>query len=268
MKIAIQESALPGETVLQKLQNAQKIGIRGVEFAAEGLHQRIDEILGAREATGVQAAAVDAGATHLLHPDFNQRDKAIVTLRTAMTDALDIGADGVVFIPHYSTSAVLPDLRPYKSAVEMEGELLVAQLRATLTDLAYALGSQLYMLAVSKQRAHLINTLYQANVIRDKIDNHPHVTLAAEICDMQSEEEDPAGALAEFASQIGYVHVADSRHRLPGQGDVDFKVLISTLKSAGYDGWLTITSKVPNIDDPTYLDDLSASVAMLQQAID
>ena len=126
MKIAIQESALPGETVLQKLQNAQKIGIRGVEFAAEGLHQRIDEILGAREATGVQAAAVDAGATHLLHPDFNQRDKAIVTLRTAMTDALDIGADGVVFIPHYSTSAVLPDLRPYKSAVEMEGELLVA----------------------------------------------------------------------------------------------------------------------------------------------
>ncbi|MEQ8671933.1 MAG: sugar phosphate isomerase/epimerase [Aggregatilineales bacterium] len=267
MKIAIQESSLPGETILQKMKTAQKIGIEGIEVSSDGLHTRNEEVLGAMEATGVRIAAVNAGATHLLHPEFSHREKALVTLRTAMTDALDIGADGVVFIPHYSTSAVLPDLRPYKSAIEMEGELLVAQLRATLTDLAYALGSQLYMLAVSKQRAHLINTLYQAYVIRDKIDHHPHLTLAAELCDMQSEEDDPVGALVDYGAHLGYVHIADTSHRLPGHGDMNFNTILSALKMNAYDGWLTLTCNVPNIDDPTYVDDLSASVAMLNAAM-
>ena len=267
MKIAIQESALPGETILQKLKTAQKMGIAGIEVSADGLHTRNQELLGAMEATGVRIAVVNAGSTHLLHPEFSQREKALVTLRTAMTDALDIGADGVVFIPHYATSAVLPDLRPYKSAIEMEGELLVAQLRATLTDLAYALGSQLYMLAVNKQRAHLINTLYQAHVIRDKIDLHPHLTLAAELCDMQTEEDDPIGALIDYGAHLGYVHISDTNHRLPGEGDINFKTVCSALKMNAYDGWLTLNSNVPNIDDPTYLDDLAASVTMLNAAI-
>ncbi len=261
MRIAIQESALPGTTTLQRLQKAREIGFDGVEFVSEGVHGRVAEIIGAMEATGVQTAAVNIGLTRLLHPDFTEREKAIVEIRTAMTDSIDLGAGRVVFIPHYSTAPALPDLRPYKSAVELEGEMLVAQLHATLGDLAYALGAELHLLVVSQKRAHLINTLYRAGVIREKINNHPHITIGLDVCDHFSEEEDPIEALQAHTAHIGYVHLADDLHRLPGHGNIDIETVIATLKSAGYNGWLTLCSTVPNIEDPTYAGDLRTCIS-------
>lgn len=43
-KLAIQEALLPGETVDERLALARELGCCGVEFAAEGLDARIDEI--------------------------------------------------------------------------------------------------------------------------------------------------------------------------------------------------------------------------------
>ena len=267
MKLAIQESLLPGETILQKMQNAQKIGVTGVEIDAKDLAQRITEIQGAMQSTGVAIAAVNAGNTQILHPGFAERDKAIAAIRTAMTDALDLDSGQVVFIPHYATAPVLPDLRPYKSAVELEAEMLVTQLKATLSDLAYALGAHLHMLVVSKQRAHLINTLYRAHVIYDKAGSQPHLHIAADICDLHSEEENVMAALAEYAQYIGYVHVADTGRRIPGMGDVDFATVFKALQVVNYDGWLTLACTVPNINDPEYMEDLEYCITSLREAM-
>lgn len=265
MKLAIQEAALPGETILQKLQHAQSLGLAGVEFTAEDLQKRIPEILGAMETTGVQASGVYAGITRILHPTFKERDSAIAALRTSMTGALDIGAAGVVFIPHYSTSPVMPDLRPYKSAEQLEGEMLIAQLRGTLVDLAYALGAQLYMLAVSQQRAYLINTLEQAHIVLDKIDSPPQLKIAVDTSDMYQTEESMVTVLGDYIGDIGYVHLADTAHRLPGHGELDLNAALGALK--GYNGWVTLASRVPNVNDPTYLDDLRHSLALLRGAM-
>jgi sugar phosphate isomerase/epimerase len=267
MKLAIQEHMLPGATVLERVKAAHKLGFEGVEFAADGLTERVEEIVAALIGVGeVQASAVYAGKTRLLHPDYAERDRAVSYLRQAMADSLDLGARGVAFIPHFTTSPALPDLRPYKSAAELEGELLVKQLHGTLVDLSYALGAELYLMPVSHEVAHLVNRLADAAELRDRLDSPQHVKLAINLCDLHMEEDDPVAALMNHGEHVAYVQVADTKRRLPGHGDADFKAHLAALRAAHYDGWLTLSCTIPNVDDPAYPDDLRAAAAVIRKA--
>jgi len=61
------------------------------------------------------------------------------------------------------------------------------------------------------------------------------------------EEEDPYEAVTATA-KVGKLvdfHVADNNRFPPGGGNWDWEKLISTLKNAGYDGWLTSEFVVP-----------------------
>jgi sugar phosphate isomerase/epimerase len=265
MRIAIREALLPGETSLQKLKAAQAAGIEGVAFEANGLAQRVPDIVAALTGVeGVQASAVVTGPTRLLAPEYKQRDDAIAAIRQAMADSLDLGASGVVFLPHYSASAVLPDLRPYKFAGELEAEMLVKQLKMTLCDLAYALGAHLFMHIGSRTEAHLPNRIEDGATVLRRCDDHGHLHLSVNLAAAADEEEDPAATLAAHARHTSYVHVSDSGRRIPGAGNIDFKTLFGALKGGGYDGWLSLAMKVPNINDPAYPAELAATVAMLR----
>jgi len=232
MPLAIQEHLLSGATLDEKLQNARAMGVTGIEFAADGLTARVPEVSAALERSGLRAAAVDAGFTRLVHPDFAERDLAIARLRQAMADSLDLGAGGVVFIPHFQTEPILPDLRPYKSAVELEAEMLVKQLRATLSDLAYAMGAELYLLPVSRNTAHLINLLSQGARVRKGLDDHPHVMLAVDLDHLMMEEADAPQSIHDHADAIRYV-----RHSSASPA-----ASLSALTDVGYNGWMTRTN--------------------------
>ena len=262
MQLAIQEHLLPGETTLERFQEAQSLGLAGVEVSTDQLDTRIPEIRAALGATNLHVAAVNVGQSRLLHPEFTDRDNAIVRIREAMTQALDLGAEGVVFIPHYSTIAGLPDLHPYKSPAELEGELLIAQLKATLGDLAYALGAQLYMGVVSHHHAHLINRMEQANRVLKANKFHPHLKVCATLCDMVVEEDDAIASLRTYNEIIEYIHIADTDRSLPGSGSVDLKAMIGALKEKAYTGWVTIAC---NNEDVTR-DDLVQSIAHLRES--
>ncbi|MDX1991772.1 MAG: sugar phosphate isomerase/epimerase [bacterium] len=232
MKIAVPEHLLLGFTLEEKLRHAKMIGADGVEFAADGLTARVPQVAEALAKVGLQAAAVDAGFTRLVHPDYAERDRAIARLRQAMADSLDLGSGTVVFLSHFQTEPCLPDLSPYKSAVELEAEMLVKQLRATLTDLAYAMGAELVLLPVRQQKAHLVNRLGQAARIRAGTDDHPHLWVGADLDDVLHEEADPLEAAREYAPMLRYVRL---------NGVINHSGLLAALMERGYDGWLSLT---------------------------
>jgi sugar phosphate isomerase/epimerase len=260
MKIAVQEKLLPGESVAERLESARSMGFDGVEFDADDLG---DNLLAAAEAlqqTGLQAAAVNLGGTHLLHPDFAERDRAVVRIRRAMGDALDLGAGGVVFLPLLPTTPRLPDLHPYKSDIELEAELLVKLLRATLLDLAYAMGAQLYLMPVNRDETHLIQRLEHAARIISHNDNHPHLKIAANLYHQFREEDDMNAALRAYSGRIAYAQMTDDNRRAPGRGSIDFPAAVAALRDGGYDGWLTVACEdaVP--------EDLRKSLDLLRRA--
>lgn len=270
MQIAIQEDMLTGRTVLQKFENAQRLGIAGIEFWADGLADRVPQIAQAIAQTGVQAAAVNFGRLGtLLTADPEQRQRVVVQMRLSMASAIDIGASRMVFVPQFG-APLLPNLLPYKSEIQLEADMLVAYLKQIFTDLAYAMGMTLYLLPVNRYESHFVNRLEQGASIRRKIKNHAHILLAANLFHMLLEEEDWPQALRTYAGEIGYMQIADSNRRLPGQGLLDFAAFAALLRQIGYDGWLTLECGLPGQnqeDAPRFMRELPASLHVLQQAL-
>lgn len=246
MPLAIQEHLLPGDTLSSRFQTARDLGFDAIQVHGnDSLAERIPELVHTASDTGLRFSAVDLGHTHLLHPTFDVREAALVRVRRMMGHALDLEADGVIFRANYAPQAVLPDLHPYKSALELEGELLVSQLKNTLCDLAYAMGAHLILTHTDSQDTHLVQRLRHAHAIRRKLKGHPHLHTAADLYAMSREEADTASALGEHLDGLRVLMLRDSSGGLPGSGTLDFGAVAAALRHAGYTGWLTLAA-APN----------------------
>lgn len=244
MRLAIQEDMLPGKTALERFERAKSLGFQGVEVWGMSLTPRVPEIADAVEKTGVLVSAVNHGDQgRLIDPDRAERERALANLRRSVVDGVDLGATGVIVVPHFG-EATMPDLTPYKSVIQLEYEMLHNHLR-TLSDYVYAIGIDLYIEPVNHLETHFINTLADAIRVRRKIKDHPHIKIAADLFHMTMEETDVAQVIRENAADIGYLHVSDTERRLPGQGSVDFAAIGAALKDTNYEGWVGLECGSP-----------------------
>lgn len=267
MRLAIQEDMLPGATLLDRFHLARDLGFEGVELWGRDLTPRAPEIAAALARTGLVVSAVNHGRQgDLLAPDRAEREAALAELRQSIVNAVDLGAAGVIVVPHFGAPS-LPDLTPYKSTAQLEFELLHNHLR-TLSDYVYALGTSLYLEPVNPYETQFLTTLADAVRVRRRIKDHPHVLIAADLFHMALAEADLYGALREHAADIGYVHLADSNRRLPGQGLTDFAAASAALRQGGYAGWAALACGQPGHNQPAarqFGQELPAALALLRQ---
>lgn len=267
MRLAIQEDMLPGATLLDQYYLARDLGFEGIEVWGRGLTARVPEISAASAQAGLAVAAVNHGRQgDLLAPDRAERETALAELRQSIVNAVDLGAAGVIVVPHFGPPT-LPDLTPYKSVAQLEFELLHNHLR-TLSDYVYALGTNLYLEPVNRYQTEFLTTLADVVRVRRRIKDHPHVLIAADLFHMALEEADLYGALRDCAADIGYVHLADSNRRLPGQGLTDFAAAAAALRQGGYSGWASLECGQPGQNQPAarqYSRELPAALAWLRE---
>jgi len=254
MPLAIRDSHLSGSTYAEKIAHARDAGLDGVEFeASPTFYAHIEDIATALTHNKMRAAAIYVGHTTLIHPDYVQREAARVVVRQALAAAVDLDAAGVAFYGHYARTHVLPDLHPYKSAIELEAELLSTELRATLCDLAYALGKPLFLMHAHSGDTALLRRLEHAVTIRAKQDNHPYLWAAASVYHMAMEGVHLTDTLRANAPHIGYVSISDHGLRWPGVEGRDLKPIATTLHDIGYSGWVVIDGNDPEIIPTPYL---------------
>lgn len=267
MPLAIQDHLLPGRTFQQRFEAAQQLGFAGVEVQGHTLNEHLLDIAQAVDATGLPIAAVNISQqAGYLSPHLAERETAIGRMRQAMANAVDLRAEHVVFVPHIGTSQ-MPDLTPYRSAEEIDAEMMIWLLR-TVSDLAYALGVILHMQPKNHYETDLMNTVAQAAKFCEALKDYPYVRIAPCLFDMALEESDLIGALNTQAERIGYVHLCDSNHRLPGQGLLDFAAIADALRTNDYNGWLTITARLAGDPDKApfqIYDDLPDALALLRE---
>lgn len=263
MRISIQEDMLPGQTPRETFEHARALGVDGVEVWGRGLAGRAEAIVDAMRETGVGVSVVNHGRQgRLLAPDPDERDIALTELRESITTAVDLGALGVVFVPHFGPT-VLPDLSPWKSPLDLQAELLYMHLR-TLSDFAYALGVKLFLAPVNQQETTFITRLEHAAAITRKL-NHPDVKIAADLFHMGLEEDDVLTALHSQSDQVGYVHVAGQDRGLPGADSAQLADVVRALGSVGYDGWLSLACGQPGANSAdSFAPGLAESVGVLR----
>lgn len=265
-KLAIQEDMLPGRTIHERLSNAKRLNLSGVEFWADDVTERVPDIANALAEHGLSACGINLGRIDgYLSPDLQTRERAIGAMRQAMADAVDLNAEYVSFVPLFGTTS-MPDLTPYRTPIDLEKEMMIWLLR-TVSDLAYAIGTQLLMQPINHYESYFMNRIEQAKFFRHKIKDHEHVKIAANLFHMALEEENIHATLETHQEDLGVIYLADSNRRLPGQGLIPFEAFGNTLKTINYDGWLVLECGTPQHNQATayqYYDAVPACCELLK----
>ena len=247
MNLAIREQLLPGATVYDQLALARDLGFAGVEFAADQLDDRIDEIADALRAPGLTASGLHMGETDgWVSADIGRRQRANDLLREALGCALDLEADYVTFVPQYGAGD-MPDLTPFASPMELQKELLIWLLRG-FSDLADAMDTKLALLPLSRDETAFLTRLDQALMFCHAVDHHPMITIAANTCDMALEEANLLECLRKHLEALSVIYLANSGAGLPGAGGLPFPEIGAALRKLNFRGWLVLAGK-PSADD-------------------
>jgi sugar phosphate isomerase/epimerase len=259
MKLALREEMSRGDTLSEQLAWLEGIGFDGIELAASSLDLPPRELKAIFTDSPINAANI-AGSTNLLDPDPAERAAAKDLMRRRLDLAATLGAVGVLTVPQFGSAPHLPDLSPYKTAVELERELFLEQLRELAPATADA-GVPIFLEPLNRYEQHLVNRLEQGVAFAEQVDG---VEIMADFFHMNIEEADIAASIRAAGPHIVHVHVADSQRLQPGKGHLDFRPGFAALKEAGYDGYLGIECGVSG----SYEESLAESAALLRELWD
>lgn len=260
MKLALRDGMTPGETLPERLAWLERVGLDGIELEDRSLDLPPDELREIFAASPVAAANVPGGGA-LLDPDPEERAAAKELTRQRLHLAGELGAVGVLTVPQFGRDPALPDLLPYKTAIQLEQELFVLQLEE-LAPAAAAAGVPVFLEPLNRYEQHLVNRLEQGVAFAEQVGQD--IKIMADFFHMNIEEADIAASIRVAGSHIVYVHVADSNRLQPGRGHLDFRPGFAALKEVGYDGYLGIECRV----EGPYEESLVESAALLRDLWD
>jgi sugar phosphate isomerase/epimerase len=248
MKLACQAD-LTGQTeVLAQFTLVQKWSFAGVELTPwkylEGDRAKYalsleEDVKTAMDKTGLPVTTI-CGGLHFdfLNPDPAKRRADFNRLSLILRLAGRIGATGVIMVPIFNGAPQLPDLMPLRSSVDLQRDLLIAELR-TMATVAEDSGSCVILEPLNRYEAPWFNRLEQAAAICDEI-NSPGVGFMADLFHMNIEETNPAAAIITNARWLRHIHLADNTRKQPGTGTTDFASIFRALKDIGYSGAMAL----------------------------
>jgi len=92
---------------------------------------------------------------------------------------------------------------------------------------------------LAKTETNFMNTAEQAIEMIEEIGS-PYLKLHLDVKAMSGEEKAIPDIIRDSGKHLKHFHVNDKNLSGPGFGDVDYKPIIDSLKSAGYGGWLSV----------------------------
>jgi sugar phosphate isomerase/epimerase len=239
LKTACQEQLLPGNTLQEKWEFAQRAGFDGIELRAKGdLHfaGRLPELRGAL-ADGVVMPTVCVDMLHFFGAfDAGLRRDAVLQMKSQLSVIAELGGLGAQTPASYGMfSRRLPPFEPPRG--EEEERTVLLEGLAELGEHARKEGVRLFLEPLNRYEDHMVNRLDQAvDLIRSVgLDS---VRIGIDSYHMNIEEADPAAAIVAAGPYIGHAQVSDSNRFQPGAGHLDWPAWLGALHTIGYDGYL------------------------------
>lgn len=235
LNLSFQEGIAPGETLAQKLDFMEKLGVVGFEPWGGGLKGRVKEINEALTGRNIKVSAICAGFEgFILSTDPAIRKKCMDTMKEIITAAGELGSVGVIIVPAFNAQVpVLPHTQETRDFLcEQFNEMgnHAAQNGTTVIFEPLNRGECFYMRQVADA----------ASVCRDI--NNPGVRCMGDFWHMTAEETSDMGAFISAGDYLQHVHVASRKRRsMPGEdGEADNYVNgFKGLKMIGYDKYVS-----------------------------
>jgi sugar phosphate isomerase/epimerase len=247
IKISCQEQLLPGATLQEKWEFAQRAGYDAIEVRGRGDFAFRDRLPELREAAG-DGVPMPSVCVEMLHFfgafDPSLRRDAIAQLKSQLSVIAEIGGPGAVACTPASYGMFSRRLPPFEPPrTEAEDRAVLLEGLAALGEHAAREGVTLVLEPLNRYEDHMVNRLEQAVELIDAV-GLPSVRVLADTYHMSIEEDEPTSALVKAAAQLGHVQVSDSNRFQPGAGHLDWSALLGTLDAIGYGGYLALECRL------------------------
>jgi sugar phosphate isomerase/epimerase len=238
VKIAVQTTRLPGDSLDEKFGSAARYGFDAVEVSVGpefDLASRFEEVRRASEASGLPVCAI---CTHSIHdpllPDAAERAERFKGLAELLRMAEELGASGVISVPVRPPHA-FPEMIDLPKELEALAAEEFRRWSATLPEGRAAV----FLEPLNRYEAFYLRRVEQAVSLAKLVDS-PRVVALADLFHMNIEEAHLGEPIRAAGSLLGHVHIADNNRLQPGAGCLDFKTPFRALKEIGYQGYVSI----------------------------
>jgi sugar phosphate isomerase/epimerase len=240
VKIGIQTTRLPGETLDEKFADAKRLGFDAVEITVGptfDLSEQFDDVKRASDSSGVPVCAI---CTHSIHdplqPDSFDRKRRFAGLAHLLQLADDLGAAGVVSVP-VRRPVTFPE---FTTDPDRELRALAIEEFRRWSATLPAGRSAVFLEPLNRYEATFLRRVEQAVDLAAQVE-HPRVLALADLFHMNIEESNMSEPVINAGKNLlGHVHIADNNRLQPGAGCLAFQPTFAALKRIGYDGYVSI----------------------------
>jgi sugar phosphate isomerase/epimerase len=236
IKISFQEGIPPGESLNEKLDFMESLGVTGFEPGGRGLAGRVNEIQEALKNRKISVSAICAGFSgFILAEDPAVKEEFDTTMREIIAAAGELGSTGVIMVPAFNgQKPCLPhtmDTRNY----------LCEQLHE-LGEYAVKCGTTVILEPLNRNECFYMRLVADgAAIARDA--QSEGVKCMGDFWHMQEETSDYGAFWSAGTKYLQHVHIASRGRRLmPGEDGEkdDYRDGFRALKEMGYDKFITL----------------------------
>lgn len=235
LKLSFQEGIAPFESLNERLDYMESLGITGYEPWGGGLAGRINEFQQALNGRNIKISAICAGfGGFILSEDPKIKEEFDNSMREIIAAAGELGSTGVIMVPAFNhQSPCMPHTRQTR-------EFLCEQMHE-LGEFALKHNTTVILEPLNRNEAHYLRQVADAAAIcRDS--KSAGVKCMGDFWHMQEETSDYAAFLSAGMDYLQHVHVASrGKRRMPGEdGELDNYVDgFRALKEMGYDKYVS-----------------------------
>lgn len=235
LRLSFGEGTAPGESLNERLDFMESLGVVGLEPGGRNLGGRINELQQALSGRNIKITAICAGFDgFILAEDPAVKAKFDSTMRDIIAAAGELGSVGVIMVPAFNGQ------KPCLPHTPETRDFLCGQLHE-LGEYALKHHTTVILEPLNRREAHYLRQVADAAAIcRDS--KSAGVKCMGDFWHMQEETSDYAALMAAGKEYLQHVHVASRGRRLmPGEdGERDNYVDgFRALKQLEYPGYIT-----------------------------
>ena len=184
------------------------------------------------EVSGIHWVLAHTEGFHVNHPDPAVRRRTSDYLRAAVEFCAELGGRSMIF-GSPQRREILPGVQPL-DAVQWTRETFMEAIRA-----AEGLGVTICMEPLAPSETNFLNTAEEALALTEPVGSRAF-QIMLDVKAMCSELKPVETVIAECRGRFAYFHANDRNLKGPGFGDVDYGPIVTALRSAGYDGTVSV----------------------------
>lgn len=235
LKISFQEGIAPGESLAEKLDFMENLGVVGFEPGGRGLASRVKEIQDALNGRNIKVSAICAGFDgFILAEDPAVKEQFDKTMREIVAAAGELGSTGVIMVPAFNHQT------PCKPHTLDTRNYLCEQLH-DLGEFALEHGTTVILEPLNRNEAFYMRQVADAAAIARDSDSKG-VKAMGDFWHMSEETSDYGALMSAGKEYLQHVHIASRGRRvMPGEdGEKDYYVDgFRALKEIGYNKYVS-----------------------------